>query len=165
MSRKKSTIDQKRLKKFGEQLFLLRKSTGMSQREFAKTIGISGNYVSYLENGLSAPSQTLIRSIKDQYLINLETVLSDDDYAGKTGDTLQNTVVNEVQLMYDDKVNREKSVLTLLNMAKEILHSKTEYAKALETNIHAFHSALKHDLEHDEFRKRLANLEKKHLGG
>jgi transcriptional regulator with XRE-family HTH domain len=98
MSRKKSTIDQKRLKKFGEQLFLLRKSTGMSQREFAKTIGISGNYVSYLENGLSAPSQTLIRSIKDQYLINLETVLSDDDYAGKTGDTLQNTVVNEVQL-------------------------------------------------------------------
>ena len=76
MSRKKSPIDQKKLKKFGERLKSLRLSLNMSQRKFAKTIGISGNYISYLENGKSAPSRPILLAIKDQYLITPEQILT-----------------------------------------------------------------------------------------
>jgi len=50
-------------------------------------------------------------------------------------------------------------------LTAEILESKTEYARALETNIHAFHLAItdkiKHEKNHDDPRKRVENLEKK----
>ena len=80
MSRKKSTIDQLKLKKFGERLKSLRLYLKMSQRNFAKTIGISGNYVSYLENGKSAPSKPVLLAIKDQYLITPEQILTGNGF-------------------------------------------------------------------------------------
>ena len=52
MSRKKSPIDQKKLKKFGERLKSLRLSLNMSQRKFAKTIGISRKKTTIGKNNL-----------------------------------------------------------------------------------------------------------------
>jgi transcriptional regulator with XRE-family HTH domain len=152
MSRKKSTIDQKRLKKFGEQLFLLRKSTGMSQREFAATIGISKNYVSYLENGKSAPSQTLLRSIKSQYMIDFDKLLSaTDDIAEGFEPYDISTRKQEKSIVYeppggysrrDDHVAHIKKIAMLLQKTLITLESKTDCGFALEHNINAFYAAV-----------------------
>jgi len=167
MSRKKSTIEQKTLKKFGERLFLLRKSTGMSQRDFAKTIGISGNYVSYLENGLSTPSETVLRSIESQYLINFNEILKGAEFSLEKSRQLypepEIPLVNEKSSVYT--TDRNEEIAMLLKMTSEILNSDTQYARALETNIQAFYRAVtdktKCNEDHQELKKRVENLEKK----
>lgn len=170
MSRKKSTIGQKTLKKFGERLFILRKSTGMSQRAFSKTIGISANYVSYLENGLSTPSKTVLQSIKSQYLINFDEIflgmglsLEKLEKYSPIKENKEEIFINDKKTGYNEDRDKKKDIL--LQKAAEVLDSNTEYARALETNIHAFHKAIKDDEKHEDLRERIENLEKKEYAG
>ena len=79
MSRKKSQHDQKTLKKIGGRIKQLRKSLGikgMSQREFGKTIGISGNYLSNIETGQVEPKKPVLLAIQFHYSITPEQILT-----------------------------------------------------------------------------------------
>ena len=47
------------------EIYEIRKKAKLTQREFAKLVGISYTYISYLENGYKEPSRALITRIKD----------------------------------------------------------------------------------------------------
>ena len=164
MSRKKSHIDQKKLKKFGERLKSLRLSLNMSQRKFAKTIGISGNYVSYLENGRATPSRPVLLAIKDQYLITPEEIFN-----GEQKKTTSKVDYKDVKFGRERRspyLKHEKKYL--LNMAAEILNSDINYSVTFASNIRHFYEAIKKDEllsanehKHIEYEQRFADLERK----
>ena len=78
--------------------------------------------------------------------------------------------INDEEIGYNKDRDKKKAIL--LEMTSKILDSNTEYARALETNINAFHLAItdkiKHENNHEKLKKnheklkeRVEDLEKK----
>ena len=58
----------------GEKIRLLRVRDGISQDEFAKKLGVSQIYISYIERGLKQPSVKLLKSIADYFKVTTDSL-------------------------------------------------------------------------------------------
>ncbi len=64
-NRKVTGVSDKRTITFGSLLRRKREELALSQREFAKRVGVKATYVAYLENGRRRPSLSLLKRIAD----------------------------------------------------------------------------------------------------
>lgn len=86
MSREESPIDTEDPQDYpirlslGPKFKVVRLHLGMGQKEFGATIGIRQGYLSELERGLKAPSETLVTALIYRYKIN-------PDWLSETSDT------------------------------------------------------------------------------
>jgi len=64
-------------------IWYIRKYLKLTQSEFGKSIGISGNYVSNLETGKHPPSNPILIALNSRYLIKPDIILSDDEFDHK----------------------------------------------------------------------------------
>ncbi|MBU4033908.1 MAG: helix-turn-helix transcriptional regulator [Proteobacteria bacterium] len=62
----------------GPALRSIRKELGLTQAIFAKSLGITGAYVSDLERGLAVPSEPVVRQMESIYKINRKFLFSGD---------------------------------------------------------------------------------------
>lgn len=60
----------------GPSLRSIRKELGLTQADFAKSLGITGAYVSDLERGLAVPSEPVVRQMETIYKINRNFLFS-----------------------------------------------------------------------------------------
>jgi len=81
MSRKKTTIGKIKLKKIGERIRALWKSTDLNQTEFGKSIGISQSSVSDLVRGLYPPSKPTLLAIHNQYSVKPDAILTGEGFS------------------------------------------------------------------------------------
>lgn len=61
--------------KLGNAIKLLRTETGVSQKSFAKQLGITGPYLSQVENDRKVPSLELLRGISNQLQISVPMLI------------------------------------------------------------------------------------------
>lgn len=64
---------------FGDRLRRLRQSQGLSVRELARRVGVSGSYISQLEQNDSKPSFSMLKKICD-VMQTQASILTEDDY-------------------------------------------------------------------------------------
>ncbi len=62
--------------KFGNKLFHLRKTTGLSQTEVAAKVGVTNKSVSKWENGVCKPSTNVLRKLSNLFNISVEELLA-----------------------------------------------------------------------------------------
>jgi transcriptional regulator with XRE-family HTH domain len=60
----------------GVNLRTMRKELGLTQADFAKSLGITGGYISDLERGLAMPSEPVVRQMETIFKINREFLFS-----------------------------------------------------------------------------------------
>lgn len=53
------------------------KRSGKTQEEFAEKLGISGGHLSDLKNGRAFPSRALLKKLRDDHRIPIESFLGD----------------------------------------------------------------------------------------
>ncbi|MBN2570288.1 MAG: helix-turn-helix transcriptional regulator [Deltaproteobacteria bacterium] len=149
MSRKKSNIDNKRLKEIGNRILSVRNSAGETQGEFSDHIGIAANSLSEIENGKREISKPALLAIEYRYRISKEYILTGKGDMHGAPPSPSSSYPPELQ--------------PYLDMAAEILQSKSEHSEILKIGIRAFHNAvvteetdlqkLKRDME--EFKEDL----------
>ena len=61
---------------FGNQLYALRTTAGLSQQEVADAVGVSNKAVSKWENGRTKPSTNALRKLSALFHVPIETMLS-----------------------------------------------------------------------------------------
>lgn len=83
MSRKKTTIGKNNLNKIGGRIQSLQNSTGLSQTEFGKSIGISQSSVSDLVRGLYPPSDPVLLAIQNRYSLKPDEILTGKGFSLK----------------------------------------------------------------------------------
>ena len=66
------------MKRFSENLKMLRKEAGMTQSELAKLVGVSQRYISKLENG-GNPGLTVFVNIADVFNVSCNFLCGIDD--------------------------------------------------------------------------------------
>lgn len=172
MSRKKSNINEKNLKKIGSRIRLIRKKHSLNQAKFSKSIGISSNYLSNLETGRFKPSMPILLAIKNQYSIIPESILTGQGFPITEKNGFPK--VAEPKPEYDPhggyKASQElqkSEDFKLAWKALEIISSKTIYSEALTSNINAFYQAMKDAENLEGIKKRTGrnptkeNIEKK----
>ena len=164
MSRKKTTIGKNNLKKIGDRIESLQKSTGLNQVEFGKSIGISQSSVSDLVRGLYPPSNPILLAIQNRYSVTPEEILNGEQK--KTIYKIEHKDVRFVKERRSPYLKHEKK--DLLNMAAEILNSDINYSVTFASNIRHFYEAIKkdellsaHEHKHIEYEQRFDELEKK----
>lgn len=64
----------------GENLRLLRKSKGITQKAFAKEFGVSESVISLYESNKRSPSYDLLLQIADFYGVSIDYLLDRSDY-------------------------------------------------------------------------------------
>jgi len=159
MSRKKTTIGEKKLKKIGERLIKLRESTGLNQPDFGKSIGISQSSVSDLEIGKYPPSKPTLFAIQNQYSITPEEILTGEGFSVKkrryeVGKSRDIYVRSPGEVPYNIDV--------LLEDAKKILTSGNQAAiDALERNIRYFSHTIDLETRMVEMEDRIKAIEVK----
>lgn len=142
MSTKKSHIIEKNLKEIGNRMRSLRKLVAPNQAIFAKSLGISANFVSDLERGITGPSMTLLLLIELRYAITPEQILTGKGFC-------LNKVIHQP---FNDKGPAKPSIKELpapykldnqindlLSATRKILTSGNQFAiNALSWNIRYF---------------------------
>jgi transcriptional regulator with XRE-family HTH domain len=105
----------------GEKIKSIRLALGLTQVDFARPLGVGGNYISELEKGKGIPSNTLLALLRMYYHINETwwetdgregTVFLWDQKAGKT----QPVSLRDVALDYG--INPELADLLLSSIGK-----------------------------------------------
>jgi transcriptional regulator with XRE-family HTH domain len=71
------------LERFSENLRLLRKQHGLSQRDLAKQIGCTRSYISHLESGEKKPGAEFVFKIADFFGITADALVRDELEAGE----------------------------------------------------------------------------------
>jgi len=138
--------------------------------QFPAYLGISGNYVSDIENGKVEPKQPILLSIKLRYSINPEQILKGEGFSLAKLEKFSTIKENEEKFSINDKQtgynkDRDNKKTILLEMTSEILDSGTEHAEVLKTSINAiYRSFTKEKIQEKDIKKlkqRMNNLEKK----
>jgi transcriptional regulator with XRE-family HTH domain len=145
-------------KNFGKNLRVVRKDIGLTQDNFAKTLGVTGSYISDLERGKAYPSEPVIRILEREWRINrefLDTGKGPMYWVNPPGDAFKPYPIVISQ--------SEPELFDLISKAITVLKSKTHYASSLSANIESFHQAviqvtdinnLKKDVEELKARER-----------
>jgi transcriptional regulator with XRE-family HTH domain len=71
------------LQRFPENLRLLRKQHGLSQRDLAKQIGCTRSYISHLESGEKKPGAEFVFKIADFFGITADALVRDELETGE----------------------------------------------------------------------------------
>lgn len=88
-----------------ERIKLLRKTLGLSQRDFGEKIGISDPAVSKLEKGTNVPSEQTVKSICREFNVNHAWLLEGKgDMFSAVPETLLDEVAEEYELDELDKL-------------------------------------------------------------
>jgi transcriptional regulator with XRE-family HTH domain len=125
----------------GSRIKRIRKERNLNQKEFGESIGISGNYLSDIENNKVSPAAPLLLAIEYRYSIMTDYILSG---------TEPREIVRKEPANYDILKSND-----LLSAAHKVLTSGNKMAsEALEKNIRYFAHAV-------EMEKRVENLEEK----
>ena len=74
-----STEKQRRASESGKRIFLLRSLAKLSQKDFAKKVGIAAPYLSELENGKKTPGAGAVQDICRIYCVDENWLLNGDD--------------------------------------------------------------------------------------
>jgi transcriptional regulator with XRE-family HTH domain len=103
-------------KLFGERLKKVRKERGLTQEEFGKLLGISPGYVSEMEAGLKAPSETILLLIKYRLEINIDWL--------KSGEGAETREPGEVERLAgdDQKIIDIVRILKTDSTAREVIY-------------------------------------------
>lgn len=106
--------------KFSAKLKLIRNKHGLTQAEFAESIGISRGYLSGLEIGKVSPTPILINCVSLTYHIDKDWLLDDnnEDLSGLNGSDKMVAIIMDKyqQLNGDYKIFVEKQILDLLEI-------------------------------------------------
>jgi transcriptional regulator with XRE-family HTH domain len=135
-----------------------RKEKCLTQQAFAKSLGISPNYLSEIEKGKKEPSEVILRAIESRYAIDYMWLTTGSeasmvDYEKRASES----IADGGQVSYfsrgEDKMRAES-----LAIVDEIMSSKNEMVRtALWSNLITF----RHTVMADEENKRLKkNAEK-----
>lgn len=65
----------------GKNIKILRASKEIRQKELAKTLGITQNYLSMIENGSKKPSLTLLEKLADILNVPLSMIFSENKFS------------------------------------------------------------------------------------
>jgi len=130
----------------------LRKCLNLKQLEFGKIIGHTQRGISELENGKRSPSKTLIKLLEYLYG-NIESWdrIKPHNKIDKNGTPVYKEEKPDADA--DPKINE------LLNMASEVLSSKTNYADTLTSTIRGAHNAVKTEKRLNNMESRLKKIE------
>lgn len=103
----------------------IREEQGMSQRAFAKEIGISGPSIANIETGSRNPSEQTIRMICSTFKINREWLEYgfEPKYKEEAGDDW----VALTEVMKGASENKKKLMRILADMPDELLDKMLEY--------------------------------------
>jgi len=104
MSRKKSHLEGKDLKKIGERFELLRDHLDLKQANFAKLLGMAPNSYSDIKRGIKGPIMPVLLLLEHRYGISPHQILTGE---GFSLDNLQSSRlpdgVREVEALYTDR--------------------------------------------------------------
>ena len=159
MSRKKSLPD----KIICENIKKLRERTGLTGIKFAENIGISQSYLSELENHISKPNKTLLLAISYIYNTPIEWLLSGEGEMFREpekngfGIAENGILYNKVEKPLDEDLD----ISALLNMTKDVLKSKTDYAASLAANIHSFFRSINLEKRVSAVESELSKIKKR----
>ena len=98
-----------------ERIKTLRKTLGISQRDFGKKIGISDTAVSKLESGERNPSEQTLKSICREYNVNY-LWLTEGEGDMFTG--VPETIIDELVVQYDLNDIETEILRNFLNLPK-----------------------------------------------
>jgi len=170
-------------KEFGERLRKARKKAGFTQHKFGEAVGVSENTVYGYEAGQIPKGQTLAQMAyllgcsTDWLLLGDERVSARQKEAPHQADPSQFGVGGEAgsaggisQNEHQGRDRERPKIGEMITQVVEILESGTVYSTALESNIIAFHDAVrmerriqdiqdKTDQRLEEMEKRLQGLE------
>ena len=141
----------------GPELKTLRGS--IKVKDYAKTLGVAPKTYYRYEKGERKVPDGLLKLAR---ILSKNKTIDDDPKIvyKKDSEDVRSLAVSEKRPPYDAD--------NLLDMAKQILNSGTNYGIALATNIRTFYDAIKkdkllssHEQRHTEYEQRLADLEKK----
>ena len=149
--------------KFGKNLRLVRKSLKLTQDEFGKPLNILGSTISAIELGKSKTSKAVIELIEIKYQINRDWLMTGNgDMFLKPekkgfGIAENGALYNKVEKPLDD----DPEISALLNMTKEVLKSKTDYAASLTANIHSFFRSINLEKRVSAVESELSKIKKR----
>ena len=115
------------------------------QGKFAKIIGISPSFLSEVVNLKSGPSFSLLFGIAKEFPgINLNWLLTGE------GEIIKSDGIDQ---------DADTEVEELINLAKEVLKSGTDYSSSLTANIRSFHHAIRTERLVNNLVSRVGALE------
>jgi len=172
MSTKKSHIRPQDLKKIAARLRLLRKHVAPNQAEFAKSLGISANFVSDLERGRTGPSMTLLMLIESRYAVSPHQILTGEGFSteniGKPrpiyGPSKQTQdPIAELNAAYNSELSTLFPLTTFgdaVDKLRFIYESKNHtLTAAILANLTAFEFSIKLINELSDIKNRLSRVE------
>ena len=148
---------------FGKNLRVMRKGLGLTQDEFAKPLGITGSFISDIERGKANPSESVTQLLEIKYRISRK-LLSTSDGGGVLMPKKNEFKVNENVALYnkvEKPLDDDPEISALLNMTKEVLKSKTDYAASLTANIHSFFRSINLEKRVSAVESELSKIKKK----
>ncbi len=125
----------------GKRLLLIRNRAGLTQKEFAESVGIKQGWMSELERGIKKPSNVLLVALEYRYKLNREWLLTGK---GEMSAEVEEKVgpVRDGSGVY---AHEDERISGLLNMALFVLKADhPQVTSALEQCIIAFHGAIHH---------------------
>ncbi len=129
------------MSELGKQIRTLRKSEGLTQKDFSKRLLISQSYLSGLENGTEIPTDKLLK------LICLEFGVNEDWLTDNTGDMYTQVYENDRSLLAETSNAALLKIMTLLSTKSNVEYGY--YANAL----YSFASAIEKGIFFDEDTK------------
>jgi transcriptional regulator with XRE-family HTH domain len=145
MSNKKLHIDT------GRRIRTVRLRSGLTQKDFARTLGIKQSWVSDLESGKSAPTELLLLAIEYRYKISAHWILTGEETV---------SITNEKQSPTTEFQDIPPAIVDLLRMATKVLMSENPLASdALTKNILHFSHAIETESRLKALETKIAVLE------
>lgn len=106
----------------GKHLRSIRSKSSLSVHKVAKTMGISGNYLSELERGLKEPSDKVIEAISDYYEINSSALFAMYGRIApiETDELLENPSLRQtiVKIASDDRLSEDEKAQLYAQLRK-----------------------------------------------
>lgn len=101
-------------KKIGSFLKELRKEKGITQEQFAETLGVSGRTVSRWETGSNMPDLDIIIEIADYYDVELREVLDGERKSESMNKEMEETVLKVADYSNEEKNDFQKGFVFCL---------------------------------------------------
>ena len=91
-------------KKIGSFLKELRKDKGITQEQFAETLGVSGRTVSRWETGSNMPDLDILIQIADYYDVEIREILDGERKSERMNKELEETVIKVADYSVQEKI-------------------------------------------------------------